>query len=537
MKNRLKMGTRLIIMMLMVSMLLSSTAYAAVTKVPTLSKKNITLYVNNQNHKIKINNLEKKAKVSYVSSNEKVVKVLSKGYIKAVAKGKATIKIQVMQNNKSYKLSMAVVVKTPSLQITKSIKSIESTESYSFKAKAQGLKNPELIWKSSDPTVGSIDSKTGLFTANRAGNTQITVYDRTSKKKATSKVEVYSFPERTSFEYIIENEEVIIQGFNGSSKDIVIPDELDGFPVTKISSWAFNQSQIESVVMGNNIHTIGAYAFFCATELKKAVLAEGVITLEEHCFDGCSSLIEMNIPDTVKKIGGYAFDGCSSLYKLQVNNSIKREFGENIFNNVALSNPIIASINNVRFHLKEHDLEIIKMAEDALADMNILDADPDVEKVKKVHDWIIHHMMWEKEINDIIKIQDATGASDIEIALKYHIGVCEHYMVAFETFMNMLEIKNKRVYNINGTHVWNMVQLDGDWYMLDVGYDGPNGYLLYENFLFNSKDSFVEWREAHGYDESKYPLVNGTKYSNYVNRTFNTPITEAYPDDLAAEFR
>jgi len=91
---------------------------------------------------------------------------------------------------------------------------------------------------------------------------------------------------------------------------------------------------------------------------------------------------------------------------------------------------------------------------------------------------------------------------------------------------------------VKGSHAWNMVKLDGDWYMVDVGHDGPNGYLMYKNFLFNSSDPYVDWGDLHTYDTSKYPVVNGTKYTNYVDRKLVIKIHDVYENfDLAAEFR
>lgn len=516
----------------------SQRVYAA--QKPSVKEKTVTLYVNYKNYQIQFSNLLEGAKVTYKSNNKEVADVTKSGCIKPKKEGKAIITATIRQNNKEYSSSINVIVKEPYLNISNMVKEIEANSTYTFHVKAMGLDNVNLLWSSSNNQVGAINSKTGKFTAIMAGKTKIKVKDLNSGKTKSFTLEVIGEedPDTFGFDIDIVDNEVIICGLEEEKNDVVIPDLIGGYPVTRINPWAFYGSNIKTITFGNNIKYIGEYAFFCSEQLTKALLPEGVEELADHSFDGCRSLVEFNIPDSVKKIGSYAFDGCSSLLDIKVNNEIERTLGEHLFNNVALSNPVIAYKHNVLFHLNEKDNEEIDMVVKALEEMNIKDTDPDVEKVKKVHDWIIYNFMWEKTENDIVKIKRATGTSDLMIALKYHIAVCQHYMVAFQTFMEMLGIENKNVYNVKGTHAWNMVKLDGDWYMIDVGHDGPNGYLMYKNFLFNSSDTYVDWEELHTYDTSKYPAVNGTKYTNYVDRRLVIEIHDVYENlDLAAEFR
>lgn len=507
---------------------------------PSVTKTSVTLYAGYESYKIQFNKLSQGAKVTYKSSNKAAAVVTDRGYIKPIAKGKTVITVTIRQSNQIFQSSMSVIVKEPYLTITNSVSKIAANSTYAFIADAVGLNRLDLSWTSSDEQVGVIDGRNGVFTAMLVGETTIKLKDRTSGKTKSFTIEVIGEddPDNCGFDIGIEDDEVIIYGLKEAKDHVLIPAAIGGYPVTTIASWAFYQSQIKSITFGENITYIGDYAFFCSTKLTKALLQEGVVELADHSFDGCSALVEFNIPDSVRKIGGYAFDGCSRLLNVKVDNEIVRTIGEHVFNNVALSNPAIAYKHNVLFHLSEGDKEEIAMAVKALEEMDIEADDADVLKVKKVHDWIIYNVMWESKENDIVKIQKATGASDLMIALKYHIGVCEHYMVAFQTFMEMAGIENLTILNVDGTHGWNMVKLDGEWYMIDVSHDGPNGYLMYRNFLFNRSDIYVDWGDLHTYDTTKYPIVNGSKYTNYVDRTFSQEIVDVYENmDLAAEYR
>jgi len=63
------------------------------------------------------------------------------------------------------------------------------------------------------------------------------------------------------FEYKIEDEEVCITKYLGSSKEVVIPKEIEGYPVTSIGEYAFHDNQLESVDL-TGVESIGEYAFF-----------------------------------------------------------------------------------------------------------------------------------------------------------------------------------------------------------------------------------------------------------------------------------
>lgn len=90
--------------------------------------------------------------------------------------------------------------------------------------------------------------------------------------------------------------------YNGSAKDIVIPDT-----VTKIVKNAFFQCDICSVTIPGNVTYIGEYAFIQCRKLTEAKLLEGVTTIGSRAFCDCGSLTEVEVPESVTEIGEYAF--------------------------------------------------------------------------------------------------------------------------------------------------------------------------------------------------------------------------------------
>ena len=66
-------------------------------------------------------------------------------------------------------------------------------------------------------------------------------------------------------EYQIDDSGCSITGYHGKASDIVIPSEIDGYPVTEIRSYAFSDNtRIKSVVISDGIKSIGDSAFRAA---------------------------------------------------------------------------------------------------------------------------------------------------------------------------------------------------------------------------------------------------------------------------------
>lgn len=239
----------------------SQRVYAA--QKPSVKEKTVTLYVNYKNYQIQFSNLLEGAKVTYKSNNKEVADVTKSGCIKPKKEGKAIITATIRQNNKEYSSSINVIVKEPYLNISNMVKEIEANSTYTFHVKAMGLDNVNLLWSSSNNQVGAINSKTGKFTAIMAGKTKIKVKDLNSGKTKSFTLEVIGEedPDTFGFDIDIVDNEVIICGLEEEKNDVVIPDLIGGYPVTRINPWAFYGSNIKTITFGNNIKYIGEYAF------------------------------------------------------------------------------------------------------------------------------------------------------------------------------------------------------------------------------------------------------------------------------------
>lgn len=131
----------------------------------------------------------------------------------------------------------------------------------------------------------------------------------------------------SDFEYTITDGQVTITGYNGEGGDVVIPSEIEGYPVTSIGEWAFASKRlIKSVSISDNVTTIKQHAFDYCTELQNIALPETLTNIEEFAFYDCCSLVDIFIPRNVTNIGECVFSYCHSLSSIivDVNNLVYR---------------------------------------------------------------------------------------------------------------------------------------------------------------------------------------------------------------------
>lgn len=93
----------------------------------------------------------------------------------------------------------------------------------------------------------------------------------------------------------------------------------------------------------------------------------------------------------------------------------------------------------------------------------------DVEKVLLIHDYMCINLMYAERNTDVPEYHNIMGY------ILEGKTVCEGYAKAFQYYMNKLGIPSHIVLgDVEGeSHAWNEVQIDGQWYMVDVTYDDP----------------------------------------------------------------
>jgi hypothetical protein len=139
------------------------------------------------------------------------------------------------------------------------------------------------------------------------------------------------------YKTLIKNNTAIITRYRGREKDVVIPAEINGVPVTGIGDYAFMQKQLTSVVIPDTVSSIGIYAFRW-NYLNGVTIPEGVSSIGDCAFVG-NQITDLVIPSGVKTIGENAFDG-NRISSLVVPDSVTA-IGDEAFANNQLTSVII----------------------------------------------------------------------------------------------------------------------------------------------------------------------------------------------------
>jgi len=116
------------------------------------------------------------------------------------------------------------------------------------------------------------------------------------------------------------NNEVTITDCDAAAAGgLIIPDTIDGNPVTSIGNEAFWLCQsLTSITMPDSITSIGNCAFRDCSSLTSITIPDEVTSIEYCTFDGCHSLTDVTIPGTVTTIGSRAFNLCRSLTRITI---------------------------------------------------------------------------------------------------------------------------------------------------------------------------------------------------------------------------
>ena len=92
---------------------------------------------------------------------------------------------------------------------------------------------------------------------------------------------------QNAFQYSINNGKVTIIGYTGNDIDVVIPSNINGFPVTDIGEGAFQNSYVRSVTIPSSVRHIDWFAFSGCTALQSITIPSSVLSIDYGAFDYC----------------------------------------------------------------------------------------------------------------------------------------------------------------------------------------------------------------------------------------------------------
>lgn len=116
---------------------------------------------------------------------------------------------------------------------------------------------------------------------------------------------------------------VTITGYNCAGGNVIMPDSIEGLPVTRIESRAFEGcTDLTRIVLPDGVTSIGENAFADCSSLTSITIHGSVTSIGMFAFRGCIGLTNVTIPNSVTSIGGGAFLGCSGLTRIAISDSV-----------------------------------------------------------------------------------------------------------------------------------------------------------------------------------------------------------------------
>lgn len=137
-----------------------------------------------------------------------------------------------------------------------------------------------------------------------------------------------------------------------------------------------------------------------------------------------------------------------------------------------------------------------------------LDGLSDYEKIKATHDYLVdvfsYNILYPGPYNGFTK----------------GLTACTGYAMAFQAVMDVCNIPC--LYVTNSTHAWNVVQVDGNWYNIDVTWDDSEDVLSYDYFL-KGNPTFAKNHGIHPLC-SNVDYISDLSFEHKIKETFSIPI-------------
>ena len=166
------------------------------------------------------------------------------------------------------------------------------------------------------------------------------------------------------------------------------------------------------------------------------------------------------------------------------------------------------------FFLDGADKTAFDAAVDAAAAACFCDGMTDFEKALSAHEWLATHVFYDPFVansdQDYTTTGGATFSRDEAVYTPYGAfangkAVCQGYALSYKLLLDRAGVNCCVVTSDAMNHAWNMVQLDGVWYQVDVTWDDPiwdigdmAGYAQ-KNYFLRSDADFYQELEHYGW--------------------------------------
>ena len=204
------------------------------------------------------------------------------------------------------------------------------------------------------------------------------------------------------------------------------------------------------------------------------------------------------------------YDGCvNDIRKITNDNNVVSNINnfvhpynsfDSININMSANREITVKIKKV---YNEEQIEFINQYINDFINKNLNLSMSNYDKIKAFHDFIINNTIYDEEN----KFESYTAYNLITSGL----SICGGYSDIMAIYLNKLGINNYKITSKN--HIWNLVELDGTWYHLDVTWDDPiasdgKQYLIHNFFMITTEKLFSLDNLEHNFNTTTYSEAN-----------------------------
>jgi len=106
------------------------------------------------------------------------------------------------------------------------------------------------------------------------------------------------------FTFTTNDGALTITGYTGSNGSVVVPNSIDGLPVTGIGDWAFYATGVTDVLISDNVTSIGDGAFFDCEALTSVTIGSSATSIGDWAFGFCPGLTAVRCRGDAPSLGG-----------------------------------------------------------------------------------------------------------------------------------------------------------------------------------------------------------------------------------------
>ena len=117
-----------------------------------------------------------------------------------------------------------------------------------------------------------------------------------------------------------ENLSITITNYIGKDTDVIIPQKIGNFTVTRIGNSAFMSKKLTSVIIPSSVNSIMQFAFMM-NSLEEIVIPNNVTSINQSAFL-MNNLCNLIIPDNVRYIGIGAFGRNNELTSVVIGKNV-----------------------------------------------------------------------------------------------------------------------------------------------------------------------------------------------------------------------